>query len=150
MKLRRKESRDEELEFQIAPMVDVLLVILVFFVTITSASVLRLNLNLHLPVAANADKMVKTMQEVLVNAIWDPRTSQGTASALPPQTGSAVAFSDMAQLTAFLKPLVTGERFRVVLRADRDTPAWFVQRVVAACAAAGIDDVTFAAVNVEK
>ena len=150
MRRRRHPHKEEELEFQIAPMVDVLLVILVFFVTITSASVLRLNLNLHLPIAENAEKMVKGMQEVLVNALWDPAAGKGTASALGPKGGAPVEFAEMGQLTTFLKPMVTGDRFRVVLRADQDAPAWFVQKVVAACAAAGIDDVTFAAVNVEK
>ena len=48
----RHLHQDEELEFQIAPMVDVLLVILVFFVLITSASVLRMTSNVALPVAA--------------------------------------------------------------------------------------------------
>jgi biopolymer transport protein ExbD len=146
----RRHRHDEDLEFQIAPMIDVLLVILVFFVTITSASVLRLNLNLHLPIADHASKMVKTWHEVLINATWDDATSQGTVAMTDPQSGTEARFSDMNALTAQLKPLVTGDRFRVVLRADRDMPASFVQKVVGACAAAGIGDVTFSAVNVEK
>ena len=45
---------DGEPEFQIAPMIDVLLVLLVFFVMITSAEVLKVDKNIKLPVSPNA------------------------------------------------------------------------------------------------
>ena len=47
---------DGEPEFQVAPMVDVLLTILIFFMTITSAQVLRVDKTIQLPVAGNAQK----------------------------------------------------------------------------------------------
>jgi biopolymer transport protein ExbD len=50
MRMRRKMPEDE-LEFQIAPMVDVLLCLLVFFIMTTSAGVLRADKNLTLPPA---------------------------------------------------------------------------------------------------
>ena len=43
-----------EPEFQIAPMIDVLLVLLVFFMSITSAEVLKVDKNIRLPVSPNA------------------------------------------------------------------------------------------------
>jgi len=45
-----------EPEFQIAPMIDVLLVLLIFFMSITSAQVLRIDKDIKLPVAADAKK----------------------------------------------------------------------------------------------
>ncbi len=51
-----------EPEFQIAPMVDVLLVILIFFMTITSAQVLRVDKSITLPVAPNAMKKDESAQ----------------------------------------------------------------------------------------
>ena len=39
-----------EPEFQIAPMIDVLLVLLIFFMSITSAEVLKVDKNIVLPV----------------------------------------------------------------------------------------------------
>src|SRR6187431_993473 len=71
---------DGEPEFQIAPMIDVLLVLLVFFVTITSAEVLKVDRNLTLPVSPNAKerdpKMVKN--EVAINVRLDKATNKGT------------------------------------------------------------------------
>ncbi|MGH8046170.1 MAG: ExbD/TolR family protein, partial [Chthoniobacterales bacterium] len=42
-----------EPEFQVAPMIDVLLVLLVFFMMITSAQVLKVDQTIKLPVAKN-------------------------------------------------------------------------------------------------
>ena len=41
-----------EPEFQVAPMIDVLLVLLIFFMSITSSQVLKVDKNISLPVAA--------------------------------------------------------------------------------------------------
>ena len=43
---------DGEPEFQVAPMIDVLLVLLIFFMSITSAQVLKVDKNISLPVAS--------------------------------------------------------------------------------------------------
>ncbi|MEY3491359.1 MAG: hypothetical protein RL309_487 [Verrucomicrobiota bacterium] len=45
-----------EPEFQVAPMIDVLLVLLIFFMSITSAQVLKVDKNIALPVASNGVK----------------------------------------------------------------------------------------------
>ncbi len=45
-----------EPEFQIAPMIDVLLVLLIFFMSITTAEVLKVDKNIVLPVSPNANQ----------------------------------------------------------------------------------------------
>ena len=37
--------------------------------------------------------------------------------------------------------------YRVVIRADRKTPAQYVEKVMAACAEAGITDIAFSVLN---
>ena len=49
-------SESGEPEFQVAPMIDVLLTILVFFMTITSAQVLKVDKSIQLPIAKDAQK----------------------------------------------------------------------------------------------
>lgn len=146
----RNHHHDEELEFQIAPMVDVLLVILVFFVLITSASVLRMTSNVELPVAANAEEMKKTDTETMINSSWDRKTARGQVSIFHPVKGTEVNFTDLDELAKFLKPWVKSEQFRAIIRADRFTPASYIQKIVTACAEAGINDITFSAVNTDK
>src|SRR5271168_4786016 len=63
-------AADGEPEFQVAPMVDVLLTILVFFMMITSAQVLKVDKTIQLPVAPDAQKMESKRAEVVVNVRW--------------------------------------------------------------------------------
>ena len=64
-------SESGEPEFQIAPMIDVLLVILIFFMTITSASVLKVDKTIDLPIAKDAQKKDNSRAETVVNVRWD-------------------------------------------------------------------------------
>src|SRR2546430_4653915 len=61
-----------EPEFQVAPMIDVLLTILVFFMTITSAQVLKVDKSIALPIAKDAQKKDNSRAEALVNVRWKP------------------------------------------------------------------------------
>ena len=70
---------DGEPEFQIAPMIDVLLVLLVFFVMITSAEVLKVDKNIVLPVSPNAKAREPEMakHEMAVNVRFDAKSNKG-------------------------------------------------------------------------
>src|ERR1039458_4499463 len=63
-------AAEGEPEFQVAPMVDVLLTILVFFMMITSAQVLKVDKTITLPVAPDAQKMESKRAEVIINIRW--------------------------------------------------------------------------------
>ena len=63
-------SSGGEPEFQVAPMIDVLLTILVFFMMITSAQVLKVDKTIKLPIAADAQKKDNTRNETIVNVRW--------------------------------------------------------------------------------
>ena len=55
-------------------MIDVLLTILVFFMMITSAQVLKVDSTIALPVAADALKQQSTREQAIVNVHWNPAT----------------------------------------------------------------------------
>ena len=67
---------DGEPEFQVAPMIDVLLVLLIFFMSITSAQVLKVDKNISLPVAAHGKKRDDKAAAGLINISWDATTGQ--------------------------------------------------------------------------
>ena len=138
-----------EPEFQVAPMIDVLLTILVFFMTITSAQVLKVDKTINLPIAKDAQKKDNSRAETVVNVRWKDKKA-------------AFVFDDRVfpNAAAMVEPLkvakVTGEKkvtaganptFRAVIRGDRDVPATFVAQAMNACAEAGITDISFSAVN---
>src|SRR6188768_1145727 len=60
-----------EPEFQVAPMIDVLLVLLVFFMSITSAQVEQLDKTIKLPVAPDAQARKPEANQRTVNVRWN-------------------------------------------------------------------------------
>jgi len=142
-----------EPDFQIAPMVDVLLVILIFFMVITSAQVLNIDKTIKLPIAAEAAKKDDSRSEAIVNVRWDPSANRSVfnfqdriytkGSDLVEPFKAAKAYGDKI---AASKPGQNPE-FRIVIRGDRDVPALFVSQAMNAAAEAGISDISFSAVN---
>lgn len=138
---RRRIDQDGDPEFQVAPMVDVLLVLLLFFMAITSTEVLKKDKNLQLADAKNAkvDKHDKHTNEIMVNVGWDPINSVAQLSM------DGVNYPSADSLTGVL-----GDRVKknpaayVLIRADRNTEYSNISDLMNACASAGIGTVTFA------
>lgn len=135
---------DGEPEFQIAPMIDVLLVLLVFFVMITSAEVLKVDKELKLPVSANAKKREADMakHEMAVNVRFDPATNKGVL----------VLDDKIHDNWQDVVPILKGSferdpQLRVIIRGDAAVPAGEIQRVMGIIAEAGIFDIAFASSN---
>lgn len=142
MKIRAGDH--EDLGFQIAPMCDVLLVLLVFFITITSASQLRSEREVNLPIGPNATKKQTARAEAILNVKWVPEKSAGVVAI------ESTVMTGLPEVTAMLAPRYKNDpNYRVVVRADRNTPADFVEKVMGACAEAGISDIAFAVLNHE-
>ena len=133
-----------EPEFQIAPMIDVLLVLLIFFMSITTAEILKIDKNIVLPISPNAKKRDATMtrHELAINVRWDPE--QGKAFV-------KVDDRDYPALTElipkFQERLKADPMVRAVIRGDRALPAIEIQRVMNLVGEGGIADVSFAASN---
>ena len=74
-----KTPVEEDPEFQIAPMIDILLVLLVFFMSISSTEVLQSNHTITLPVAADGKPASKSSPgQVIVNIAWVPINNIGS------------------------------------------------------------------------
>jgi biopolymer transport protein ExbD len=146
-------SESGEPEFQVAPMIDVLLTILVFFMTITSAQVLKVDKTIQLPIAKDATKKDNSRSEAVVNVRWnkDSKKAQfvfddrvyAQAPQMVPPLKTAKSTGEK-KITAGANPNV-----RAVIRGDREVPAIFVSQAMSACAEAGITDISFSAVNKE-
>jgi biopolymer transport protein ExbD len=142
-----------EPDFQIAPMIDVLLVMLIFFMTITSAQVLRVDKNILLPVAPNSSKKDNSRAEAIINVRWEAASQNAVF------TFQDKPYSDPAEFVSELSQLKEGSiaqlssdqnpSFRVVIRADREVPALHVSRAMHAAADAGIADISFSTSNRE-
>lgn len=135
---------DGEPEFQIAPMIDVLLVLLIFFMSITSAQVLRIDKEIQLPVAGDAKKKEdkNMMNEAALNVRW--------ANSKSLITFEDTKYEDTSPLVDILRGRKEqNAKYRVVIRGDKRLPAIEIQRVMSVVAQAGIDDISFSALNKE-
>ena len=143
---------DGDPEFQIAPMIDVLLVLLIFFMSITTSQVLKVE-KMPLPVAPNALKRDMARNEAIVNVKWD------VPAAKPSYVLEGRSYSDLKLVADKLKELKrqsdvtpsTGPnpKYRVVIRGDKEAHALVINRVLNAAGEAGIEDISFAVYNRE-
>jgi biopolymer transport protein ExbD len=135
---------DGEPEFQIAPMIDVLLVLLVFFVVVTSAQVLKVDKNLKLPISPSAKQRESEMakHEMAVNLRFDAKSNKGVL-VIDDQIKN-----DWQEAIPILQAsLKRDPKLRIVVRGDANVPAGEIQRVMDIIGQAGIADIAFAASN---
>lgn len=133
-----------EPEFQIAPMIDVLLVLLVFFVMITSAEVLKIDKNIKLPVSPNAKprEAEMTKHEMAVNLRFDASANKGVL-VLDDQV-----YTNWQDAVPILKNSLQRDKLlRIVVRGDASVPAGEIQRIMNLIGEAGIGDIAFASSN---
>ena len=71
-KKRRQPEPEADPEFQIAPMIDILLVLLVFFMSISSTEVLQSNRDIQLPIAKEAKEAKENPGQIIVNLAYNP------------------------------------------------------------------------------
>ena len=140
---------DGEPEFQIAPMIDVLLVLLVFFVTITSAEVLKVDKGVTLPISPNAKARDPEMakSEMAINVRWDQGTNKGVLVV------DDKTYDNWEDLIPYLEARNAsnqkerGTPVRVVIRGDKGLPAGEIQRIMNVIGMACIADISFSASN---
>ncbi len=142
-----------EPDFQIAPMIDVLLVMLIFFMTITSAQVLRVDKNIQLPIAPNASRKDTSRAEAIINVRWEAAQRRAAFSFQERLFNHPSEFvQELRQVREASERQGAGEgnpSFRVVIRADRDVPAMYVAQAMTVSGEAGIADISFSTSNRE-
>jgi biopolymer transport protein ExbD len=141
----RRHLEDEgEPEFQVAPMIDVLLVLTLFFMSITSSELLKKDKNLSLPDAnqAKPEAGKDHKGQIVINVTWD---------AMNDRAGFDIdgrAFPDAASITSYVAQQVARDpRSYALVRADKDAQYSNISDVMGACAAAGISKVSFAVIT---
>ncbi len=141
----RPPEAEAEPEFQIAPMIDILLVLLVFFMSISSTEVLQSNQEVNLPVAKAAKDSKKNPGQMIINV---------TYSTINDAVGievDEINYPDPTMLVANMQARVKANPLvRVLIRADKDVRYEFTRRLLEAVGQAGIANVTFSVVDKEE
>ena len=130
-------------EFQVAPMADLLFVLLVFFMSITTVEVLRKE-NVDLPVAKDSKDNKEKGHQVVVNVLWSANDRKGAIKV------DDRPYADPEALVPLLSAEVSRDPvLRVLIRADQQVEYQFISEIMKACSESHIADVTFAVLNQE-
>lgn len=133
-----------EPEFQIAPMIDVLLTLLIFFMSITTAQVVKVDKGIELPVAEHAKKKDdnNAMNELLLNIRWEAAKQEGLV------TYNERKFPNLEELLPIMEQkYANNNKVRVIIRGDKRLPAVEVQKVMTVIGQSGISDISFSALS---
>ncbi|MDK3159632.1 biopolymer transporter ExbD [Kamptonema cortianum] len=149
---RHKEElfKPEDIEFQVAPMIDVLLVLLTFFMTISSADeiVKFSGEEIKLPDVLYAKDKDKKALEVVINASWDEGANMGSLA-----VDGGQSFTEPSRITELISQRYEAlspenkSRFRVLVRASRDVRYSFIQDIMRAAARAKVVNITYSVVS---
>jgi len=141
-KMRRRPEPEADPEFQIAPMIDILLVLLVFFMSISSTEVLQSNRDIKLPVAKDAKDAKENPGQIIVNVAHNPMSDAVAISVNDKDYPSPGDLVPMLQSHIQKNPMV-----RVLIRADKEVRFSVTKSLLEAVGKAGIANVTFSVVD---
>ena len=139
---------EEDPEFQIAPMIDILLVLLVFFMTISTSEILQVRQDIILPVAKDAKDVnhdAKQNGQVVINVLWNELNNIGTVD---------MDSKTYADPSAILGPIEFSVKrqpnTRVLIRADRKVRYEYIRNILKITGAAGVQNVTFSVTDKDQ
>jgi biopolymer transport protein ExbD len=143
-KKRREPEPEADPEFQIAPMIDILLVLLVFFMSISSTEVLQSNKDIRLPVAKDAKDAKENPGQIIVNLAVNPINNAVGISVNEIDYPTPGDLIPVLQNHIQKNPMV-----RVLIRADKEVRYATMKSLLEAVGKAGIANVTFSVVDKE-
>ena len=142
-----RHQAEEDPEFQIAPMIDILLVLLVFFMSIASTEVLQTNDAVKLPIAkeAKTTKPGENKGQTIVNVLWNRINNQGSLDV------DDIKFATPGDMVPYLqKKMSANPSMRVLVRADKDVRFEYTKQLLRNLGASSVVNVTFSVVDKES
>ncbi len=141
-KATRKPEHEPDPEFQIAPMIDILLVLLVFFMSISSTEVLQSNKEINLPIAKEAKEAKDNPGQVIINVTY---TSINDLTAIEVDQQNYAMPADIVPI--LINKVSANPLLRVLIRADREVRYDYVRKILEAVGQSGVGNVTFSVVD---
>ena len=123
-------------------MIDILLVLLVFFMSISSTEVLQTNKEVNLPIAKEAKEAKDNPGQVIINVTY---ATMNDATAIEVDQRGFGSPSDMVPLLQ--DKVGKNPLLRVLIRADREVRFDFIRQVLQVVAESGVGNVTFSVVD---
>ena len=131
-------SEDGDIGFQIAPMVDVVFVLLLFFMSCAGSQIIEKELNINLPSGRTAPGGVPTTPIII--DIYPDGKVQSSGKVYDSPTSK-----ELPELKAWLKDTISkfGDKDPVIIRPDPQTKHERIMDVLNAAAASGVTKLSF-------
>ena len=132
----RRNIRQTDTGFQMAPMIDMMFLLLIFMMVSLVTAQFENTLSLTIPTADNSEKKVRTsINEIIINIDKDGRMYINQLEVSKTKLNTI-----LMHLTAELK--LVGNP--IIIRPDRETPTWAVMQVLDICKGNDIFNIFFA------
>jgi biopolymer transport protein ExbD len=141
MKFKKREE-NEAVGFQVASMIDIVFLLLIFFIVASQMKELEAEKEVKLPVAdASATKVADGFKEILINVLPDNRIKVG---------GNIVETIELAAELRRLAEEDQSSTMKILIRGDQKALYGRIMRIMAACAQANLWNVSFATFQEEE
>lgn len=146
-KLRALNGKEgEDLKMDMSPMIDMVFLLLVFFIVVSTPMVVKMDAEVKPSVAYNAKQPEEKHGRIVVNVRAD-----GTIYPVEVLDGPLETENDIEQYIREFKEKFENQGFkpRLHLRGDKESVFKHSRKVIKASAAAGVDNVIFSAYDFE-
>ena len=123
-------------------MIDILLVLLVFFMSISSTEVLQSNKEINPPIAKEAKEAKDNPGQVIINVTY---TSINDLTAIEVDQQNYAMPADIVPI--LINKVSANPLLRVLIRADREVRYDYVRKILEAVGQSGVGNVTFSVVD---
>lgn len=126
-------DKSSAIQFQLAPMIDVVFLLLCFFMTTTLYSQWETEVDITLPTAITGENLQRMAGEIIINVFADGHLVVN---------GRKLTLDELGELLLRVSDLFPGQP--VVIRGDEATDYGSIMQVMDRCRAADIFNITFA------
>ena len=148
-KLRATQAGDgEDLKVDMSPMIDMVFLLLIFFIVNAALIVVKMDKKVTVPIAKYSTKQVSKLGRIVINVYNDKETADPKAPGRFKNETSKIVFVDDDAMIEFIEKAATpwkdaGVVPRIHLRADESVQFTYVRRVIRNAAKAGVNEVIF-------
>lgn len=128
----RNRAQPQFLGFQIAPIVDVLLVLLCFFILTWNFARKEMELDVTVPTAEHGGEPRLEVNQAVLNLKVDGSLVMNT---------KPITYAELGERMALLAKV--NPEYAIILRGDENVPFKYVAKVLDVCRGAGISNVAF-------
>ena len=132
-------SEDGDIGFQIAPMVDVVFVLLLFFMSCAGQQIIEKELNINLPSGRSPSSAPELKTPIIIDIAPDGRVQSSG------RVYDSAESKDLPELKAWLKDTIAkfGDKDPVIIRPDPQTKHERIMDVLNAASASGVTKLSF-------